>query len=82
MNKKLFVRLGTIIRIVINRPQRLWKKYVVSNTKVNTRPAEVDNLIGDAGKAKKVLGWKPKTSFRQLVEMMVKADLRGEKETK
>ncbi len=59
-----------------------WKKYVVSNTKANTRPAEVDNLIGDAGKAKKVLGWKPKTSFRQLVEMMVKADLQGEKETK
>jgi len=59
-----------------------WKKYVVSDMKANIRPAEVDNLIGDASKAKKILGWKPKTSFRQLVEMMVKADLQGEKETK
>src|SRR3990167_8865459 len=59
-----------------------WKKYVVSDMKANIRPAEVDNLIGDASKAKKIINFKPKTSFRQLVEMMVKADLQGEKETK
>ena len=43
------------------------------------RPAEVDYLIGDASKAEKELGWKPKTSFKELVEMMVKADLEREK---
>jgi GDPmannose 4,6-dehydratase len=39
------------------------------------RPAEVDNLLGDASKAKRVLGWQPRTSFHQLVELMVDADL-------
>jgi len=39
------------------------------------RPAEVDHLIGDATKAKQVLGWKPEVDFRQLVTMMVDADL-------
>ena len=39
------------------------------------RPAEVDLLMGDPAKAKKILGWEPKVSFRQLIEMMVDADL-------
>jgi GDPmannose 4,6-dehydratase len=39
------------------------------------RPAEVDVLIGDPSKAKAALGWQPEVSFRQLVEMMVEADL-------
>ncbi len=39
------------------------------------RPAEVDLLVGDAGKAKDVLGWKPEVSFHGLVQMMVDADL-------
>jgi GDPmannose 4,6-dehydratase len=39
------------------------------------RPAEVDHLVGDASKAKEQLGWEPRTSFRQLIEMMVDADL-------
>jgi GDPmannose 4,6-dehydratase len=39
------------------------------------RPAEVDHLVGDASKARRELGWEPKTSFRELVEMMVEADL-------
>ena len=39
------------------------------------RPAEVDLLVGDYGKAKKVLAWEPSTSFRDLVTMMVEADL-------
>ncbi len=39
------------------------------------RPAEVETLLGDAGKAHKKLGWKPVTTFDQLVRMMVKADL-------
>lgn len=39
------------------------------------RPAEVSFLLGDAGKAKKILGWEPEHSFEQLVEIMVKSDL-------
>jgi GDPmannose 4,6-dehydratase len=39
------------------------------------RPAEVDHLVGDAGKAREQLGWQPRVSFRELVEMMVDADL-------
>lgn len=39
------------------------------------RPTEVDFLQGDSTKARQVLGWKPKTSFQELVEMMVKSDL-------
>ena len=40
------------------------------------RPAEVDSLLGDATKARKQLGWKPKVGFYQLVEEMVRADQR------
>src|SRR4029450_13662168 len=39
------------------------------------RPAEVDQLIGDASKAREQLGWSPKTSFKELVELMVDADI-------
>lgn len=56
-----------------------WQKYVEYDNPLHKRPAEVDYLIGDARKARKVLGWKPKTSFKELVEMMVKADLELEK---
>ena len=42
------------------------------------RPAEVDLLIGDPAKALKKLGWKPTTTFKQLVELMVKADYQTE----
>ena len=40
------------------------------------RPAEVDTLLADPGKAKKKLGWEPRTTFRELVELMVDAELR------
>ncbi|MEA2141337.1 MAG: GDPmannose 4,6-dehydratase [Solirubrobacteraceae bacterium] len=39
------------------------------------RPAEVDHLIGDPGKAERDLGWKPETSFEQLIRLMTRADL-------
>jgi GDPmannose 4,6-dehydratase len=39
------------------------------------RPTEVELLIGDASKAKRVLGWSPRTTFTELVEMMVDADI-------
>ncbi len=51
-----------------------WRDYVVQDERF-MRPAEVDLLIGDAGKAKQKLGWTPKTGFRELVQMMVEADL-------
>lgn len=56
-----------------------WQKYVLSDHPKHTRPAEVDYLIGDYSKAKNILGWNPKTSFQQLVEMMVKSDIEREK---
>lgn len=56
-----------------------WKKYVEYDNPLHKRPAEVDYLIGDASKARKILGWEPKTSFKELVKMMVEADLEVEK---
>src|SRR5688572_19705860 len=41
------------------------------------RPAEVESLLGDASKARRKLGWKPRTSFRELVAEMTQADLRS-----
>jgi GDPmannose 4,6-dehydratase len=51
-----------------------WKKHVQTDPRF-VRPAEVDILLGDSSLAHKNLGWKPKTSFEQLVKMMVDADL-------
>jgi GDPmannose 4,6-dehydratase len=51
-----------------------WRKHVESDPKL-FRPAEVNTLCGDAGKARRVLGWKPKVSFTELIRMMVDADL-------
>ena len=45
------------------------------------RPAEVDYLIGDASKAKQKFGWTPKTPFKELVRIMVEAELNLEKNT-
>ena len=51
-----------------------WREYVVQDERF-MRPAEVDLLVGDAGKAGDVLGWEPSVSFTELVKMMVDADL-------
>lgn len=51
-----------------------WERYVEIDQTL-FRPAEVDHLIGDASKASRALGWQPKVSFEQLVEMMVRSDL-------
>ncbi|MBI2036486.1 GDP-mannose 4,6-dehydratase [Candidatus Microgenomates bacterium] len=56
-----------------------WRKYVEANKQEHLRPAEVDHLIGDFSKARKTLSWQPKTSFKELVKMMVTADLTLEK---
>jgi len=59
-----------------------WQDYVVSDDPKHLRPAEVDYLIGDFSKAKNKFGWQPKTSFKELVSMMVQADLEREKNNK
>ena len=53
-----------------------WRKHVVVDPS-HVRPAEVDLLIGDAAKARRDLGWHQKVKFKELVEMMVDADLQG-----
>jgi GDPmannose 4,6-dehydratase len=52
-----------------------WHKYVEIDPRY-FRPTEVDLLLGDASKAKKILGWKPKVGFRELAKMMIDTDLR------
>jgi GDPmannose 4,6-dehydratase len=56
-----------------------WKDFVKVDAKY-FRPAEVDVLLGDASKARRVLGWEPKVTFKELARLMVEADLeaRGE----
>jgi GDPmannose 4,6-dehydratase len=51
-----------------------WHKHVVSDPRY-FRPTEVDYLLGDATKAREVLGWKPRIDFRELVRRMVEHDL-------
>lgn len=53
------------------------EKYIDYDVQMK-RPSEVDLLIGDAKKAENVLGWKPRTSFKQLVELMIQNDLKAE----
>ena len=52
-----------------------WKKYVEIDPRY-FRPVEVDFLLGDASKAERELGWKPKTTFEELVRLMVDADMK------
>jgi len=51
-----------------------WEKHVRLDP-ANLRPAEVDHLIGDSSKARRVLSWEPEVDFKRLVEMMVEADV-------
>ncbi len=51
-----------------------WQDYVVQDPRY-IRPAEVDLLVADPSKARRVLGWEPAVSFEELVKMMVDADL-------
>jgi GDPmannose 4,6-dehydratase len=52
-----------------------WKMYVETDPRY-LRPAEVDLLLGDCSKAKRVLKWEPKVKFKELAKMMVESDLR------
>lgn len=51
-----------------------WQKHVDTDPKFK-RPAELHSLCGDYAKAQRVLGWKPSTSFDNLVQMMIEADI-------
>ncbi len=51
-----------------------WKKYVVIDKRY-LRPTEIDLLLGDNSKARRVLKWKPRVNFKQLVRMMVDSDM-------
>src|SRR4051812_8191750 len=51
-----------------------WREHVVIDDTLK-RPAEVDSLVGDAGKARRELGWRPTVNFDELIELMVDADL-------
>ena len=55
-----------------------WSPYVVEDPRF-MRPAEVDQLVGDASKARQVLGWEPKVRFPELIGMMVRADVAEQK---
>ena len=64
-----------LVEIAFGHAGLEWKKYVRTDQAL-LRPAEVDHLIGDASKAKRVLGWQPKVTFEGLIQMMVDEDLR------
>jgi len=51
-----------------------WREYVQIDEKI-MRPTDIEELIGDSSKARKILDWKPKVSFKELVKMMVDHDL-------
>lgn len=51
-----------------------WKKYVIQDAKFY-RPAEVDMLVGDSSKARQMLKWEPTVDFKELIRMMVDADI-------
>ena len=68
-----------LLDLAFSRLQLDWRKHVKIDHKYY-RPTEVDLLIGDASKAKQVLGWEPKVRFEELVSMMVDADVTAERE--
>jgi GDPmannose 4,6-dehydratase len=58
------------------------KKVLIEIDPVYFRPAEVDVLLGDYGKAQKALGWKPTTTFKALAKLMAESDYEAEKDIK
>ena len=62
------------LKLAFERAELDWKKYVAIDERY-FRPTEVELLLGDASKARKVLKWKPKVGFKALVNMMVDADM-------
>jgi GDPmannose 4,6-dehydratase len=67
--------VGRFVELAFETVGLKWEDYVVQDPRF-MRPAEVDLLVGDYSKAKKELGWEAKTSFEELVQLMVEADLK------
>ena len=63
-----------LVEVAFQRVGLDWRAHVRTDPAL-LRPAEVDHLVGDAAKAKAILGWTPTVSFEGLIEMMVDADL-------
>jgi GDPmannose 4,6-dehydratase len=63
-----------LCEIAFGRLDLDYKKYVVTDPRF-VRPAEVEELLGDSSHAHKTLGWEPEVSFKQMIEMMVDADM-------
>ena len=63
-----------LIEIAFARVDLDWQKYVYQDPAL-LRPAEVDHLLGDSTKGRRELGWQPQVDFKQLIEMMVDADV-------
>lgn len=64
-----------LVQIAFDHVGLDWKQYVKIDQRF-VRPAEVDLLIGDASKAKEKLGWEPKVSFSEMINMMIENDLK------
>jgi GDPmannose 4,6-dehydratase len=62
------------LEVVFDRLKLNWRDYVETDPRF-LRPTEVDVLLGDPSKARRVLKWKPKVNFQQLAAMMVESDL-------
>ncbi len=68
--------VGDLVRVAFEHVGLDWRQHVVQDPRFY-RPAEVDLLLADPSRARDELGWEPKTSFEELVRMMVDADLAG-----
>jgi GDPmannose 4,6-dehydratase len=66
--------VGEFAKLAFDEVGLDWNKYVKVDPKF-IRPAEVNLLLGDASKARRVLGWEPEVTFEELVRMMVREDL-------
>ena len=64
-----------LLTIAFGHVQIPWQNHVELDPRY-CRPSEVDLLLGDASKAAEVLGWRPETTFEQLIELMIAADWR------
>lgn len=52
-----------------------WQKHIVSDVEAYSRPTDVGHLCGDSSKAREILGWKPKTSFEKMIDIMTCKDI-------
>ena len=66
--------VGDVCRLAFAAAGLDWAAHVVVDDRFR-RPAEVEILVGDAGKAERVLGWRPTRTFEQLIDEMVRADV-------